>query len=153
MKTGRLLAVVLIVSLAFLGACGEKSVEEKGASEPAPEKVEKKEAELPAGYPAELTLPPGFKPSDLKTGSGSISGGGNGTRSYEKYELWKMMVSNAPEIIAHYKKLFTDLGYEGEWAGDGVNQSARGTFTKGLNEIEISISSETFDFKLKIFDK
>jgi hypothetical protein len=147
------LIMVIIVSVA-IWSCGNSDSANKSGDQTTTEnqKVENTESKLPDGYPAELTLPPGFKPSNINTGTGSSSGMG-GDRTYKSYKIWKMMPDNAPAIIDHYKKLLADLQYEGGWKGDGENESARGVFKKGQNELSLSISSETFEFNLKIWDK
>lgn len=143
------LIVVIIVSVA-IWSCGNSDSAEKTTTEN--QKVENNKPKLPEGYPAELTIPPGFKASNINTGSGSSSGMG-GDRTYKSYEIWQMMPQNAAEIISHYKKLLADLKYEGDWKGDSENESARGVFKKGQNELSLSISPEKFEFNLKIWDK
>jgi len=150
MKKLVLLAAIIVSVLMW--SCGNSDSADKKSETSEKQSVEKKEPKLPEGYPPELTVPPGFKASNINTGSGSSSGMG-GDRTYKSYKIWKMMPQNAPEIISHYKKLLADLGYEGEWKGDGENESARGVFKKGQNELQLSISSETFEFNLKVWDK
>ena len=156
MKKVALLLTVLIS--VFLWSCGDTGSKDKDSektesqSKSSQPNVEKQEPKLPEGYPAELTVPPGFRASQINPGSGSSSGMG-GDRTFKSYKIWKMNPNNAPDIISHYKALMTDLGYEGEWEGDGVNESARGTFKKGQNELVLKISSEQFAFELKVWDE
>lgn len=153
MKRLTVLLSVVILSV-FLWSCGKSDSADKIGDQTTTEKQKIVEAKpkLPEGYPAELTIPPGFKPINIKMGNGR-SIGADGEKTYKSYEIWKMMPNNAPEIIEHYKKLLADLEYEGGWKGDGINESARGTFKKGQNEITLSISPETFKFDLIIWDK
>ena len=152
------LTLLLSIAVSLLvWSCGNSDSSDKAGqteeqSNTVEQQIAQNESQYPEGYPEELTVPPGFKANQIKTGSGSSSGMG-GERTYKKYEIWTMMPQNAPGIIAHYKKLLADLGYEGEWQGDGENEAARGTFKKGLNELKLSISSEQFDFKLTVWDK
>ena len=147
---------VLIVSLALLGACSDPEPAAPAATRVAKKQVEspkKQEPTLPEGYPIELTLPPGYKPSDVKTGSGSVTGGGQGKRTYKKYEIWKMMPKMAPVIYGHYRNLLSVLHYAGEWkGGDATDDAAYGVFTKDNQQLELSISKEKFSFILKVFD-
>ena len=157
MKKVALLLTVL-VSI-FIWSCGNTDSNNKDSekaesqTKSSQQNVEKQEPKLPEGYPSELTVPPGFKARHINPGSGSSSAIGGDTRTFKSYEIWKMLPSNAPELISHYKTLMTDLGYEGAWEGDGVNESARGTFKKGQNELKLSISTEQFKFKLTIWDE
>ncbi len=153
-----ILLITVVVLSTFLWSCGNsgsKDKESKNTEEQlklSNQNVKKQESNLPEGYPTELTVPPGFRDSQIRPGSGSSFGMG-GDRTFKSFEIWKMNPNNAPELISHYKKLTTDLGYEGKWKGDGVNESARGTFKKGQNELELSISSEQFKFYLKVWDE
>ena len=151
-----MLLSAIVVSLLMWSCDNSDSTDKTGKAEAqsnsSGQNAAQNEPKFPEGYPAELTLPPGFKASQVKSGSGSSSGMG-GDRTFKSYEIWKMMPKNAPEIIDHYKKLLADLGYEGVWKGDGVNESARGQFKKGQNEITLSISDEQLSFKLYVWDK
>ena len=141
-----------LLILPLVCACGgEKKELAQGDSSKTSQQPASEEKSLPPGYPAELTLPPGYKPSNLKTGSGTISGGGQGERAYKSYELWKMFPKDAPAIVAHYRKLLTGQNYKGEWKGDGKT-SAYGQFSSGKHQVNLSINEEKFSFKLKVFE-
>lgn len=150
------LAITSLFGFAFLCliGCSEKKEAPTAQVKQVKNKAEAKKdpGSLPDGYPPELALPPGFSPRELKTGSGTISGGGKPDRSYKKFELWKMMPKSAPDLISHYKELLGKRGFEGEWKGDGKT-NARGTFKKGDQEVELKINEERFQFVLKIFTK
>ena len=144
-----------VITSILLWSCGSSDSNKKNTAQKenqSQQKVEKKVPKLPEGYPAELTVPPGFRASQINQGSGSSSGAG-GERTFKSYEIWKMNPQNALELINHYKKLMTNLGYEGEWTDNDVKKSARGVFTKENNELKLSISSDKFSFNLKIWDK
>jgi hypothetical protein len=156
------LLMIVVLSLSFLG-CGEKSTEKETVKAeeqktPVIQKVEKKEKKLPEGFPKELTFP--FDLARQMTtgdGTGSRIVNDNGImsfgkkRTFKSYNIWKNMPKNVPEIISHYKKLMTDLKYEGKWKVDDVNK-AKGIFTKGENELYLKISEDQFKFELKIWN-
>ncbi|MDA3885464.1 MAG: hypothetical protein PF638_07730 [Candidatus Delongbacteria bacterium] len=155
------LLLIVVLSFSFLG-CGGSSTEKeaikaKDNSTPVANTVEKKEKKLPEGFPKEFTFPFDLA-RRMTTGSGTGSRiiNKNGDLSFGKeqtfksYSIWESMPKNVPEIISHYKKLMTDLDYEGEWKGDGI-ESAYGVFKKGDNEFELKVSSEQFKFGLKIW--
>ena len=147
------LLLIVVLSLSFLG-CGGNSTEKetikaKDNTVAEVKKVEKKEKKLPEGFPEELVVPFDLA-RRMTSGSGSSSGMG-GDRTFKSYSIWESRPKNVPEIISHYKKLMTDLGYEGEWKGDGESK-AYGVFKKGNNELELKISKDQFSFKLKIWD-
>lgn len=150
----KLALIAVIIVTVLIWSCGQSDSSSKTDEQTNTEtqSVEKKEPKLPEGYPAELTVPPGYKASSINTGSGSSSGMG-GDRTFKSYELWEMMPKNAAELISHYKNLLAELKYEGEWKGNEKEGTAWGTFTKGQNELELSISSEQFKFNLKVWDK
>jgi len=160
----KLVLLFTVIASILLWSCGN-SDSNKGTTakktEQSKKEIEKKETKLPEGYPAELTVPPGFKASQIGDGNGTgnrtITKNGKisfgKTQTYKSYEIWKMNPQNAPELISFYKKLLTDLNYTGEWSGDGIKSSARGTFIKGKNELKLSISSEQFKFNLKVWEK
>jgi hypothetical protein len=158
----KLVLLLTIITSVLLWSCGNQDSKKNSTTQKAEQsnvKTEKKEPKIPAGYPAELTVPPGFRASQINSGTGtgrrtikkdgSISFGEE--QAYKSYEIWKMNPSNSSELISHYKKLMTDLNYTGKWNGD--DKSVRGVFKKGLNELEIKISSEKFNFLLKIWEK
>ena len=154
------LLLIVILSLSFLG-CGGNSAEKetikaKEDSTAEVKTVEKKGKKLPEGYPEELVVP--FDLARRMTsgsGTGSQTINENGSMSFGKeqtfksYSIWESRPKNVPEIISHYKKLMTDLGYEGEWKGEENN--AYGVFKKGDNELELHISEDQFKFGLKIW--
>ncbi|NOR44303.1 MAG: hypothetical protein GQ534_01860 [Candidatus Delongbacteria bacterium] len=147
------LLLIVILSVSFLG-CGGKSTEKetikaKGNSTAEVKTVEKKENKIPEGYPEELIFPAVITVR-VTSGTGSSSGMG-GDRTFKSYYTSKRTPKNVPEIISHYKKLMTDLGYEGKWKVNDEDK-IRGIFKKGLNELELKISSEDFSFYLKIWD-
>ncbi|NOR44302.1 MAG: hypothetical protein GQ534_01855 [Candidatus Delongbacteria bacterium] len=155
------LLLIVILSLSFLG-CGGSSTEKetikaKDNSTAEVKTVEKKEKKLPEGFPEELTFP--FDLARLMTtgsGTGSQIINKDGDMSFGKeqtfksYSIWESRPKNVPEIISHYQKLMTDLGYEGEWKGNGEDK-AYGNFKKGNNELELHISKDQFKFGLKIW--
>lgn len=146
------LLLIVVLSLSFLGCGGssteKESIKAKDNSTTEVKTVEKKEKKLPEGYPEELVVPFDLA-RRMTTGSGSSSGMG-GDRTFKSYSIWESMPKNVPEIIGHYKKLMTDLDYEGEWKGK--ENRAYGTFKNGNNELELKISEDQFNFKLKIWD-
>ncbi|MBN2789692.1 MAG: hypothetical protein JXR69_05855 [Candidatus Delongbacteria bacterium] len=152
------LLLIVVLSLSFLG-CGGKTAEKEAIKtndtpDPATETVEKK---LPEGYPEELVIP-------FDLGKRMTTGDGTGKqtitkdgemsfgkeRNFKSFNVWQSMPKQVPEIISHFKKLFTDLQYEGVWKGEENN--AYGVFKKDDNEIEIHISEDQFKFGLKIWD-
>ena len=155
------LLMIVVLSLSFLGCGGssteKKTIKAKDNTVAEVKTVEKKERKLPEGYPEELVVP--FDLARRMTsgsGTGSQMINENGSMSFGKeqtfksYSIWESRPKNVPEIISHYKKLMTDLEYEGEWKGNGEDK-AYGVFKKGENELELHISEDQFKFGLKIW--
>jgi len=143
----KVLKIAVFFIAAFLTvSCGPKS--EKNQA-PVKQQVVK-EAPLPDGYPAELTIPEGFTTKDVTTGSGSSSGGDKGVRTYTVFFIQRVMAGEKSALVGHYKKILAENNWEGEMKTPEEGYGY-GTFTKGDMELELKINDMLFSFKLRVY--
>ena len=151
----KLLLLFVISTSVLLWSCGNTDSKNDNLSQKevkSEKETEKAEPQPPEGYPSELTIPPGFRASQINPGEGSTTSA-DGDITFKSYEIWQMLPKNYPEITSHYKALMTELEYDGEWTDNESKKSSKGVFTKGNNELELTISKDKFKFYLKVWDK
>ena len=148
MKKLRFLFILALSLVVF--ACGQKG-EKKVEKEEIVTTVSEDEESFPEGYPEEFILPEGFTPGDVKTGEGSITGGGE-TRTYKTFFIEKMMPNDRGVLVEHFKKLSEDQGWQGDWRFYDDGLGASGTFKVGEKEVEVKITEMLFTFTIKVFD-
>ena len=115
-------------------------------------KEEPSEDAFPEGYPESIALPEGFTPSKISTGEGTVSGGGEGERTYVSYKIDKMMPKNREVLVEHYKKIVEEQQWQGEWNFFDDGLGASGVFTKDNMQLEVKITDMLFEVKVKVFN-
>jgi hypothetical protein len=148
-KTAILTAMALLALLTSCGSGSNSEANKEEAIKDVPVETVKEES-FPVGYPQEIALPEGFKPSQIRTGEGSRTNA-EGTITYKTYLFDKMMPENRAELISHYQKIVEEQQWEGDWRISDEGQTGSGTFVKDNMELEIKVTDMLFTFNLHIF--
>ena len=153
MKSLWKVSIIAVLSLSLFAACSSKKEETKKEAPTAAKKVEQKSAnQLPAGYPAEVTLPNGITANMIGEGEGTISSPGSGQpdKKYKSYEINKSRPQNYKEIVAHYRGLLTkENGWEGSWGNDS-KEEAYGVFKKGNVKVKVEADKDYFMLHIEV---